>query len=233
MEKFGSPIGKNYAKIDLAGRKALEKAEVNKFEGFGENLKNRFISALQFTPESEKEVEKRIIDEVEQIGKELEINFILAGKDFPLHGTIEEGVYAGKDNTEREEIFEEIKKAKELKLFEESILRESISYKYLLVDKGNIILTAVEIPEIITNMREALANFYANHNLKPIVLRDFLHITIGRMVEFSEEEKTEKFKEYKQRMIKLRHAISSDPLNLSVSCLFGGSTYDFLRNMEK
>jgi len=233
MENFSGPIGLKYAEIDLAGKNSLNKAEIKRFEGLDESLKNRFISALQFSPESEKEVERRITSEMAKIAVEFGISFTLAGKDFPLHSTIGEGLYEGKDDSEREEIFDQTHGDKKLDDILSRISKEPIEYKYLLLDKGNVILSAIKIPEEITAARSELASFYQEKGMKPLLMENILHITIGRMNEIPEEGKEESFEGYKKKMIALRHAISSDPIKLQVSGVFDGETYGFLRSMEK
>lgn len=227
-EKFGGKIGRRYAKIDLGGKEGLKRGEINRFEGFGKNLRNRIITALEFSPESQRDVQRRVLDEVERIGRELGIEFFIAGKDFPMHSTVEEGLYEDNDESERAAIFQDVKHDKKMEELCERKLTEPVVFKYLLIDKGNVILTSVEIPEAIRKMREELAALYLRYGLKPLPMENILHITIGRMTEIPEDDKIEQFKKYQQAMIKLRHAISKEPLNLSADRISKGSTYEFL-----
>lgn len=230
---YNDPIGRKYATIDLSGREALNKGDIKAFEGFGENFKERFITALQFSTESQGEVNKRIIDQIDSIGKDLGFDFSFAGRDFPMHCTLEEGLSKGKEEHEREMTFEALSQDEGMKSLSEHIPDEPIIFKYILIDKGNIILTSVEIPESIIGMRKSLDGLYSSHDLKPLPMNNILHMSIGRITNFpSEESKDEKLKKYKQKMIELRHAISSNPLKLKCSNLFMGSTYNFLHSIE-
>ncbi len=230
-KEFGGPIGQKYAEIDLIGREALDRAEIKPFEGFGENIKNRFIVALQFAPESEKVLETRVTSEVERIGRESGIEFFLAGKDFPIHSTLGEGLYEGGDVPRREDIFREVHQDEKLKALTERKRGERLIYKYLLLDKGNVMLTSVEIPEDVGKIREELAAIYAGHNLKPLRIENLLHVTVGRITKIPDGG-AEQFREYKKKMIELRHRISEDPLRLEVKKMSDGPSYEFLQGIQ-
>lgn len=135
-----SPIAEKYAKIDLEGRKALKKEDsVNKFEGFSENLKNRFGTVMIFNEESKKLLKESLIDKIESISKETEIDFALAGRDFPIHSTLLEGLCD--DEKTSKAVFEKIKGNIELIEVINSLNNLEVEFKYLLIDKGNILLT--------------------------------------------------------------------------------------------
>jgi len=230
-KEFGGPIGQKYARIDIAGRQALkQEGAIKELEGFGETLKNRFLVAIQFAPESRQEVQKRVINEVEQIEVNCKMEFFLTNRDFPLHSTIEEGVYQGDDDSIKGEVFAEM--AKELKQLNWQMLNEPLTYKYVLIDKGNIILTAIEIPDVVTKLRRELTTFYTAHQLKPLPIEHILHVTVGRITRLPGEHEEEALEKYKRRMIQLRHDIAKNPLKLSIGEMFAGSSYDFLHSLQ-
>ena len=230
MKEFGGPIGQKYAKIDRAGREALKhEGEIKKFEGFGEGIKRKFSTAFLFSVESEQELQSRILAPLEQIGNEAGINFYLAGRDFPIHSTVEEGLYQGSEESEMNALFSRLS-SDEQRVLAEQMPARPLVYNYLLMDKGNVILTATSIPDEIIELRRKLSDFYTKHGLKPLPINDLLHITIGRMTELPASSPKEQFERYRLAMIRLRHEISRAPLELSVSQFYTGSSFKFLQS---
>jgi hypothetical protein len=222
-----SPIAEKYAKIDLEGRKALKKEDsVNKFEGFSENLKNRFGTVMIFNEESKKLLKESLIDKIESISKETEIDFALAGRDFPIHSTLLEGLCD--DEKTSKAVFEKIKGNIELIEVINSLNNLEVEFKYLLIDKGNILLTCINIPKEILIARGAINKILEENGLKPLQLNNILHISIARMTNFPAIEQGQKFNEYKEKVVKLRHEISSNPIKLKISEVLAGSSFDFL-----
>jgi hypothetical protein len=92
-----------------------------------------------FNEESKKILKESLTDKIESISKETEIDFALTGRDFPVHSTLLEGLCD--DEKTRKELFEKIKGNIELIEVINSLNNLEVEFKYLLIDKGNILLT--------------------------------------------------------------------------------------------
>lgn len=215
------------ASIDLAGRKALQERALAAFEGFGEAAKGRFISALTFSHDSEQQLHEQVTKDIERIEHELQIHFALAGRDFPIHATVAEGRYT--DDKTRTETFKQLQSDEHLTPHR-NLPNISLTFDYLLFDKGNILLVASQIPQEVTSMRDDLKKVYESHGLSHKPIENLLHITIGRMdvLPASESE----YDTYTERIIALRHNISKKPLTLITNELFVGCTFDFLHQLN-
>jgi hypothetical protein len=232
-EGFGGPIGRKYANIDRVGRKALSEGEIQRFEGFPGDLKNRFNVAAQFAPASEREFVERVTGPAKEIAAQLGIDFMVAGEDFPIHSTMLEGLYQGDDDAERQKLFADLQKDAGFQDRINALNGLEVPYKYLLMDKGNVILNSVEIPDDILELRQFLTKYYAEKKLKPLAMDNILHISAARMVKLPEEEQEKSFAEYRRRMVELRHSISSEPLSLKIDHLHSGSTLQLLKGFSE
>jgi len=222
-----SPLTEKYAQIDLEGRKALRQEDgVKKFDGFSENLKERFGSTIIFEDQSRGIIRDSLIDEIKSISQATGIDFIFADYDFPLHATLLEGLC--EDETVRDELFKKIKENDQLMKIINSLNGLEIEFKYLLLDKANVLLTCSHIPREIINARKEISAVFEKSGLKPLRLENILHITIARMTELPKVEQEKKFHEYKNKIIQLRHEISLQPLKLKILKVSSGSTFDFL-----
>jgi len=236
-EKFGGEVGRKYAKIDLSGRKAIEQDEVVEHSGFPESLRDRMNASLLFDPDSEDIIRATILDQVEQLEKQLGIEFIIAGRDYPIHSTLLEGLYErqpDKNETDSDEargrIFTSLERDKSISEALNELIGRQLNYKYLLLDKGNLLLTATEIPEDILKARDSLAEKYKAAGLKPLYMANILHLSLSRIAKLPEDEGGRKraLAEYKQELIKMRHRVSSDPLKLTVRNFNRSSSFSLL-----
>jgi hypothetical protein len=217
-----------YAGIDYSGRKSLNDAEnIKIFNGFSEDLKNRLNCAILFSDESNDQINQRIASNIEIIGKENEVGFILGGKDYPFHSTLLEGLFEGIQVSDREKIFKEIIESGEFKENIQNLSGIQIQFKYILIDKENVLLTSTDMPEEIERVRLELGHIYEKCGLKPIKMKNILHLSIARISKLP-QNKEEALKNYKKDMIGLRHKISSDPIILEVSAVSFKSAYDLL-----
>lgn len=239
MVMFEKPnlVAKKYASIDLSGRKSLRNKEVREFPGFSEDLRERFSAALIFNQESETLLKQRVVSRVKEIGERQGIKFLLAGEDYPLHSTVLEGKMTASVVTGSEDSIEDRRIVTVRETQNDTELQEELSrlagmhvtYKYLLLDKGNVLLTATDIPPDVLAARTALNRIYSKYGIAAIPLENILHISIARMKEIPGEDQLEAFQGYKEGMIKLRHEISSDPLDLKVSYINADESYRFLK----
>lgn len=157
-------------------------------------------------------------------------DFFLAGRDFKLHSTLLEGLYEGTDVAERQQKFAQVLDGQSVGALLNGLVGKTIEYKYLLVDKGNLLLTALEIPEWVLAAREELAEAYTGQGLKPLLITDMLHISAARITGLPTEDQAQKLRVYGQRMAKLRHQISAEPLVLEIGAASTGSPLNLLRS---
>lgn len=231
MEKFGGEIGRKYATINSTGRDALRDGLINEFNTVPEQLMNRFNISISLKKDSEEILRNVALTKVEELEKKLNIKLLLAGRDFPIHITILEGSFEGdtseNDRKTKEGIFNEITNNSELqeKLTRE-LLGKPLDFKYLLIDKGNLILTSTDIPQSILETRGTLAHEYAGYGLKPLPMNNILHMTISRINKLPENKQS--LLQYEKEIINLRHSLSENPLSLTPDHLYMGSSYSLL-----
>lgn len=210
-------VGRKLANIDYSGRKALKtEGGVSLFSGYLNSLGDRYGVTLRFTDEAETQLKERVGEEVLNTGKRVGIEFVLAGRNYPTHCTLLEGLYQGNNTEERNALYEGLSE----KLANERIVKglagEIVDYKYLLLDKGNVLLTTIDIPSYILESREYLKEFYSQAGLKPLPLDNLLHISYARMASLPSGNVLNKLASYRQEMVRLRHQISSSPLQLVI-----------------
>ncbi len=236
MEKFGGEIGKKYGNINTKGKKALENNEVDEFNSVPEKLKERFNASAFIDSSSEETLKREVLDEIEKIGNDLGIELFLAGRDFPIHISILEGLFTAntddQENTEeREKVFNELQNNNDLKNDLSALLAgKTIEFKYILIDKGNLILTSVDIPDFILEARAMLSSKYEKAHLKTLSMANILHMTIGRISKLPED--TDNLTKYKELIVKLRHIISASPLTLTISNINFDSSHGLLTEYE-
>lgn len=227
-EKFEHPeIFEKYAKIDVLGRKAIKNRDIKEFEGFSESLGNRFNVSLLPDKETEILVNERLVSEIEKMEAELGIKFSLAGRDFPFHSTVMEGQFGEGEEDKKDNIFGSLEEQISQSGLPETLNGQEIKFKYVLLDRGNILLTSVLIPETVSRARENLDTTYSANDLKPLPMQNILHMSVGRISGLPEDK--EKLNEYKKRMTALRHKISSDPITVKVGDVYVGNTLKLLK----
>lgn len=237
MEKFGGEIGKKYAEINRAGRNAIREGAVNEFDVIPEQLKNRFNISLSLEKNSEEILKKVVLSKIEELERQSDIKLFLAGRDFPIHITVLEGLLKNpslyeKVLGERESVFNEIKDDEKLRNeLSRTLLENPIDFKYLLIDKGNIILTSIDIPQPLLEARESVSDRYTESNLKTLPMKNILHMTISRINKLPTNEKDLLL--YEQEMLKLRHVISKNPLQLTPGGFYMDSTYNILTKSKQ
>lgn len=222
-----SAILKKYAKNDLAGREAY-------FEGAPKVLVERpsqwgtdFSINLLFTPESEARI-RDIADRIDRIGSKLGIEFLLAGRDYPIHSALQSGWFDGPPS-ERSETYDRI--------YDDAYMRAStlnmltLSYKYLLTNESAITLNAVEIPPEIKGFRDETVAKAQSESIRPQNMENILHVSLARFTRVPEdvEERKQVMQKLTQELIKLRHEISSSPIQADVGRVFFGHVMDVAR----
>lgn len=223
MERL-SPIAEKYARIDLSGRKGLSEDEPNivEFTGFSPELEKNFASVLTFSAETEREIQKRVLNRIRAAGSVSNIEFFESLKDYPLHATLLEGL-SGDEAQKRQGIFDVIATDKMTNSMLEELKGSKLEFKYVLLDKGNVLLTAIDIPQVVLEIRKQLAE----------LLENIFHMSVARMRKVLKGGDVQNlFTEYKNNMIRLRHDISANPIKAQVSGTMKVPVYNFLTRQE-
>lgn len=190
------------------------------FTGFAESLQNRFITALEFSPDSINRLQERVINGLEDIENHLGVKFAIAGRDFPIHSTLMEGLLENTQEEQRSDIFNKL--GTEIELDVNGI---EVTFDFVLIDGGNIILVAKDIPDILLKIREKLSSHYTNAGAKPLAMENILHVSLARIVDLPIDFNHEL---YLNSIISLRHDVSSDPLVLAAENVAKEQTYSYL-----
>lgn len=235
-EKFGGDVLRKYAGINQSGRKALEQGAIAEQKEFSPLLKNRFNASMRFNAESIGRLDEALLDELRELEKKSDIRLLLANRDFPVHSTLQEAAFEkSSDETDdqadqrRDEIFSGLRDNPDETL-KKKLAGQQIDFKYLLIDKGNLILTADRIPAEILDARAELAKQYEAVGLKPSPIKNILHLTVSRIAELptAETDRKNLFTEYEKKCRELRRNISRDPIALKVEDIYRGNVYDLL-----
>lgn len=241
MKNFGGEIGRKYGSIDLKGRKKLRESpnEIQEFPGFDspdqkEATENTFNVSALFEGVSVEKVKDAVTERLKKIAEGQGLKFITAADEFPLHSTLELGEYQKNQPRQKtkQKLFSGLSQDPELINLVKECEGLEIEFKYLLMDKSNVLLTAVDIPQQVLDLRAKLTDFYLRNNLKPLPIENMLHVSLGRMVGFPEdpELKAQSLKGYEKQMVKLRHELSSSPIKAKIGKVFLGITSDLLHN---
>jgi len=232
---FRDPVLRRYAKIDSEGRKTIKKSPetIEEASPYSEKYKDRFHTSLLFSPESIKLLQERVIDRIVEIAAKLGIGLMVAGQDYSVHSTLKDGYYQGENNIIRDQAFNRLRQDSGFEEISELVEGKTIKYKYLLIDKGNVLLTCHNIPAVVENVRGRIIQKFEGEQIKPLSYENILHITAARIKGFPmDKTKREVFKQFKQELVKLRHEISSDPLSLEVVGIFKTDSWDLLTNKQ-
>ena len=222
-------VVRNVAGIDARGRVALSKGDAPEFPGFNESLKNRFGVVLRFDPDSLETYTKRLKQPLIELADKLGYGIMIAERDYPLHITIMEGIYEGTDSQKRDDLFASVAQDQTLAELAIPLVSLKICANALLIDKGNVLLTAINIPSEVGNARESLKQYYDAHGLKPAVIKNLLHSSVARITSYPEDaDKTSLLREYHKKLLSLRRDILHHPLELKVDQVSRMGTYSLL-----
>jgi hypothetical protein len=226
MNAFRNPTLLKYARINAAGRESLIGGTAAPFQNFGDALVNRFLVALTFSLFSRERLRAGALSPIARIADGIDAEFFLAERDFIPHATILEGAYEGGDPAERERIFRFLKADVRVAHLRTSAPPVPLTFRYLLVGGANVLLACAEIPSFVFEMRDALAERYGAHGLKPLPMDPMLHITLGRMIKLPGQEQVGN---YLAKMRELRRTISRDPIVLTAADVFVDPTPHFIK----
>ncbi len=225
-------ILQKYAGIDFDGRNTAKQGQLETFRGFPPSLANRMNVSLLFDEESQELVKREVMKPLDNIDHDTGINILLAGADYPIHTTVLEGEYEGNDTNERQAIFHNLQHSGSVDYASRNLTDLSLEFNHLLIDKkGGIILTAVCIPQEITDTRDRLTSLYQEHDLKVLPQHNILHITVGRVIglPLDREESQNAQVRLEDSIVKLRrYEISPHPLTLQVASIYKGSALNLI-----
>ena len=177
------------------------------FPGFADaRLENRSHESFRFHTRSLEVLAKRIVFPLQDSERRNSMKLLCAMRDFPLHATIGEGI--------GQEAYPEMGEVSDCPLNE-----VVISFSQLVVDGATLFLAVDTIPKEVLNLR---AEVNAKHtaeglNVTPIV--DLLHITLARIMFFSNREK---LSDYVEDVKVIREGLWENPIKLEIVGIFRG-----------
>ncbi len=230
MEGEGYPrreILRKYAGNDLKGRKALQEGTTLEMPERKSVWGTDYSTNIIFTPESEERIAS-VATQLKEVGERLGIDFFLVSQDYPPHSALQSGWFRGDDKAKRDPLYDRIYEDAAVQRAAERLRGLELEYKFLIVSSEAITLNAVEIPIAIKEFRDATvaaARSVAGETGEVIEsqnMDNILHISLARFRDIREEGKKGSLKKLEQKLITLRHELSSNPIRLRVDRVFFG-----------
>ncbi|HEY4498885.1 MAG TPA: hypothetical protein VJH94_02355, partial [Candidatus Paceibacterota bacterium] len=209
---MSNPVLEKANRIHEAGLIAVENGEVVGFRWPGD-LIQRFNCSVRFDDSVLNLF--RVLQEVSDSALEGNVALLLAGVHYPLHCTLGEGLTSDGSVAPDEFIFDG--GAHEL-------IGEEWSFSELVVDKGNLLLAASEIPNLVLTVRVSLEAFYTRMGLKPMPIKDLLHISLARIRSGGKEG----IRTYAYGLLQMRNLVSRNPIRFRVNRIYTGSAKKLL-----
>ena len=209
------------AQNDRRGRKAFEGNNLQLLNGRPDAWDENFFTLVTFTAESAQKVQS-VVDKIQREGERLGISFYLAGRDSPIHSTLQAGFYKSDSDSERNDIYKNIYDDPRINRIAPKLLGLVIEYKYLSINRDSITLNAVQIPSEIRNFREGVMQSSRENGAESISMDNYLHITLARITHLPEKNGAEALRELKGFLIKLRHHLSKQPIQLEIAGVASG-----------
>ena len=171
-----NPVLEKIRSIHVLGEAAYQAGTVKLFTGFPDSLRNRFNVCVVIDGS---ELSEKICRAAESLGLE----FILAGRNFPLHSTMLEGLWEG-DLENRDVVFGRV--LQEITPRLEEFPPPMPHYHRLVLDgSGNLLLLSTYVPGEVLRLREYLTEVYERQGLKPLPLDNLFHCTVMRFRDVS------------------------------------------------
>lgn len=209
-----SALTERYETMHNNGVAAIQAGNVPLFREVPTSLKQRWNTAFILEPSQDY---SNLFQVLEQMEKSIGTKFFLAGRDYPIHATLQEAL--GKENAGK-------KPDTDYSYIEKTFLETTFSFGYLLADKGNVILAAEPIPEDVLASRRKLSESFLQNGLEPLPL-PILHITVER-IRYLHEQKEKVLDEYLEALLAVREEIKNKPITLAVKNIHRGWAYDLL-----
>ena len=219
------PVIEKYRGIAAGGWKVARDSHYKEFTVFPESLKNRFNVSALFDPESVARLKEQVTDFLLQLGLKHEVEYFLAGREFPPHTTIMEANLPAYLLPARDAKFSALGESLPDSPLVAALVGQKIVYNDLLVDGGgNVLLVARTIPSSVLAARSTLLQEYTQVGLQPLAMDNILHASIARPVKLPSSH-TDHY-----RLRGLRTEIRTNPVGLKVGRLHVGSAWDLLNS---
>lgn len=221
--RYPAVVEKSY-RIHREGCEKLWRGEMRPFTGVPPEIADRFTVAAVFDNcGSERGATDFSRFECFLRGKErFAGKLFLADRDFRLHATIGEGTLPEARIGEREHAFHDVAKAIEMRHPDlNNLCGTRIVFNYAAFDGTNIILTSLQPPQNLPQVREKLAAICRECGLTPIVIENLFHITAARLMSPVARERREAFIEMVEE---LQWALTQAPLTLTVARILARPT---------
>jgi hypothetical protein len=167
------------------GRKAAILGTETLFTGFPESLVRRVHVSLKFDLVTDETIKQRIIQPLNEMARSIGYEFFKAGSDFPIHTTVLEGEWKGRDPDAVPTLTECNLLSLDPSLRDTQSLAKEKTVRFsrlVLNSKGETLLLSQEIPAWTVDMRTRLADTYMWLNFKPLPLDNLLHATLLRLM---------------------------------------------------
>src|SRR3990167_5291940 len=176
-----NPVLEKYAGITKIGLQAFREGMVEPFKGLV-GLENRFNVSIRFSENSDQLIRERVVDYMRADAPFFEVIYFVAGEkagtSYPIHTTIQEGVYEGNDVVEGYRILTNLRKESRIKEALTEVYYTEIVFDHFLPSKETFILAAGKIPVSIIYARQRIADVYKEYGLNIINFDNILHSTI-------------------------------------------------------
>ena len=217
---------------DYFGRKTLDSGEFKIMEGPDSRWDKACSTSCVFDEASEALLKERVTNKLEAIADELGIKLFMSGRDYPVHATPHYGFHAETDKAKRDAIFKQVYADPNFKKSTEAIPGKTITFKYLRIHNGILTLDAAELAPELEKVRSEFDRASREHGVSPISRDNIIHISIAQITDVPEEDRAEIFSKFKGELIKLRHEISSSPIEMKVEHLWNGSDIMYRQRAE-
>ncbi len=206
---MSNPVLEKANRIHEAGLLAVAAGTITSFT-LAANIRQRYNCSLHFYMNSD--FTSRLFGPVQDSSVFWNVGLLLASRDFSVHCTLGEALTA-EDAPDRFSFAGAY-----------GLVSKELVFTELVVDKGNLLLAASEIPEDVQSARSSLEQFYENEKLTPLRIENLLHITLARV----KSGDPESVRHYVNEMVQLRERIHHRPIHLTVSLIYTGSAAQLL-----
>jgi hypothetical protein len=201
------------------GLAKLTQAQVTEFAGYTESPFNQEYN-IALLWELTDQFKVGIYQRLRSIEGRTGIKFYLAGRDAPLHSTVQAAKFDEEDAGLRDRKFKDLANDLRLTRCAQLLNGGRFEFGYLGALGDNLVLTALSIPASIHEVRTNSQKVYKDRGLQPKML-DLFHITLARISEVPSETSQSAINSYVDEMDELKYEIWKKPLSVvakAVSC---------------
>ena len=217
---------------DYFGRKTLDSGEFKIMTGPDPRWDKACSTSCVFDEASEALLKERVTNKLKAIADKLGIKLFMSGRDYPVHATPHYGFHTETNKAKRDSIFEQVYADPNFKKSTEAIPGKTITFKYLRIHNGILTLDATKLVPELEKVRSEFDRAAREYGVSPISRDNIIHISVAQIKSVTEENRKKVFEELKKEIIKLRHEISSSPIEMKVDHLWNGSDIMYRRREE-